>query len=438
MSDERWSGGVGFILATMGSAIGLGSVWKFPYEAGANGGGGFVLAYLLGLGLIVGPLVIAEFAIGRGGRGDAIQSIANLAHGVRRSGLWRLVGALGVLTGFLILSFYSVIGGWALSHATDALLLKPLPGDAAAAQADFARLLASPGRMIAFHVVFMAATALVVAAGVEGGIERASRLLMPLLFFLVFALAIFSLVTGDSEAALRFLFGLDLAHMSPRAFLDAVGLGFFSIGVGLGSMITYAAYARDDTDLVKVAVITVAGDTLVSFLSGLAIFPIVFRFGLDPASGPGLMFITLPLAFGRMPGGEFIGFVFYLLLLVSALVSAISLLELATAPLIGRGLPRPLAAGACGIACALLGAPTVLSFNLWREGRFFERLDALTSDIMLPLAGVGLAIFAGWVMPKDWFASELRLSGPAVNILRALLRYIAPPLIAATVALGWA
>ena len=226
---DRWSSRAGFILATMGSAIGLGSVWKFPYEAGANGGGAFVLAYLAGLALIVVPLLLAELAIGRAGRSDAIGAMAQLARQFGRSPWWRIFACIGVMAGFLILSFYAVIGGWALSYAFDALRLLPMPRDASAAQAAFADFLHSPLRMLAFQSLFMAATAFVVAMGIESGIEAASRLLMPVLLVLVSALAVYALATGDAGAALRFLFEVDPARFKPGAWLDAVGLGFFSI-----------------------------------------------------------------------------------------------------------------------------------------------------------------------------------------------------------------
>ncbi len=434
---DRWSSRAGFILATMGSAIGLGSVWKFPYEAGANGGGAFVLAYLAGLALIVVPLLLAELAIGRAGRSDAIGAMAQLARQFGRSPWWRIFACIGVMAGFLILSFYAVIGGWALSYAFDALRLLPMPLDASAAQAAFVDFLHSPWRMLAFQSLFMAATAFVVAMGIESGIEAASRLLMPVLLVLVSALAVYALAAGDARAALRFLFEVDPARFKPGAWLDAVGLGFFSIGVGLGAMITYAAYAGDDIHLGKVALITVAGDTLVSILAGLAIFPIVFQFGLDPASGPGLMFVTLPLAFAKMPAGPFIAIVFYALLFVSALVSAISLLELSVAPLIRLGFNRRHASLAAAGSCTLLGVPTILSFNLFPQTRFFERIDLLTSDFMLPLAGFGISIFAGWILPRQWLAEELGLRHSAANSLSFLLRYAVPALIMAVVVAGW-
>jgi len=333
---ETWSGRIGFILATIGSALGLGSIWKFPYEVGAKGGGAFVLFYVVGLVFIVVSLMFAEFAIGRRGGADAARSIAAIAsaHGVRRR--WALAGVLGVVTGFLILRFYSVIGGGTIGYAVQTAQ-QGLPGvEALAVQARFDAFLASPLRMFAFHVVFIAITVAIVARGVAGGIESASKVLMPILTALMLVLAAYSAVEGDLAAALRFLPKIDPPSLTMRTALAALGLGFFSIGVGLGLMITYAAYGGADVDLKQVAVVSVAADTAISFLAGLAVFPIAFAHGLDPASGPGLVFVTLPLAFARMPLGTLAAEAFYLLLFVAALASANSMLELVVALLMRR------------------------------------------------------------------------------------------------------
>ena len=443
--SPRWSGGFGFVLATIGSAIGLGSVWKFPYEAGANGGANFVIPYLLGLALVVMPLLLAEFVVGRAGRGDAVKSIETVADRVGASPAWGLIGFLGILTGFLILSFYAVIGGWTLAYAFDAVLSGPPGTTAAQTQQQFDALLSSPLRILAFHLVFIAMAASVVAAGVERGIETASRILMPCLLATVAMLAGLSLIVGDWRAALTFLFGFDIDRIDPKAWLDALGLGFFSIGVGLGSMITYAAYVGEEIDLKRTAVLTMVGDTMVSLLAGLAIFPLVFRFGLDPAGGPGLMFVTLPLAFAQMPFGGGVGLAFYLLLAMSALASAISLLELSVAWLSARGWSRRVSAAVAGVACAIAGVPTILSFNLWSGWKplspfpafanttFFELIDFATSNVMLPVTGFALSIFVGWAVPATTLGQELGLSGLALRILSALLRLGVPLLVAAIV-----
>jgi NSS family neurotransmitter:Na+ symporter len=421
---ETWSGRAGFILAAIGSAVGLGSIWKFPYEVGANGGAAFVLFYLLGLALVVVPLMLAEFAMGRRGGGDAVSSIARLAaaHGAHHG--WTWAGVLGVLAGALILSYYSVIGGWTIAYAIDPAR-------------DYDALLASPLRMIGYHALFLALAAAIVARGVGAGIEAASKVLMPLLALLMLGLALYGVIEGDARATLRFLFRLDLSGFTARAALEALGLGFFSIGVGFGLMITYAAYARPDIDLRQAALISVGADTAISLLAGLAVFPLVFANGLDPAGGPGLVFVTLPIAFARMPFGAVAAVAFFSLLFVAALASAISMLELAVAPLMRRfGWPRPRAAAAVAGACFVAGLATVFSFNLWSHWTptAFDLLDNLTSNVMLPAGGLALALFAGWALPKALLAEELRMTRCGAALLHGLLRWLTPALIALTAA----
>src|SRR3990172_13442304 len=305
MNDKRemWTGRIGFILATVGSAVGIGSIWKFPYEVGSNGGGAFVLFYVAGLVLIVVPLMLAEFAIGRRGRGDPATSIAVVAAAYCESRWWTCIGVLGVSTGFLILSFYSVIGGWTLGYAAETALRGLAGADPQAVRARFDTFLGSPWRLLTWHAVFMAIAAAVVARGVRRGIETASKVLMPVLAALMVGLAVYAIIEGDFAATLRFIFHPDPRHFTARAALEALGLGFFSIGVGLGLMITYAAYSGAEINLIEVAVVSVIADTGISFLAGFAVFPIVFEHGLDPASGPALVFVTLPLAFAQMPLG---------------------------------------------------------------------------------------------------------------------------------------
>ncbi|HEY7382214.1 MAG TPA: sodium-dependent transporter [Beijerinckiaceae bacterium] len=438
---EHWSGRVGFALATIGSAVGLGSIWKFPYEVGTNGGGAFVFCYLAGVLLVVLPLMLAEFAVGRRGGADPATALARVARSHARSPRWGLIGTLGVLTGFLILSFYSVVGGWTLDYAL-AALLGSTEAPAVEPQQRFDALLAAPLRMMAFHAVFMTITTMVVARGIAAGIEVACKVLMPVLILMIMALAVFSSLTGDAPAAARYLFRFDLAGFSLGSALEALGLGFFSIGVGFGVMITYAGYAGREIDLREVALITIVGDTVVSLLAGFAVFPIVFKAGLDPASGPGLMFITMPAAFAQLPYGGAWTFGFYLLLFVAALASAISLLELSVAWLAQQASwPRLRAAIVSGGACWALGIVTVLSFNVLRdwsplgfvpgfeEAGFYEVIDHLTSNLMLPAGGLLLAVFAGWLLPGVMLREELALSHFRARLLRGTLRFVVVPAI---------
>lgn len=440
--NERWSSRAGFVHAAIGAAVGIGSIWKFPYEAGANGGGAFILCYLAGLILIVLPLMLAEVAIGRRGRAGPAESLAEIARVAGRSPHWRWVGIFGVLTGAAILSFYSVIGGWTLSYALQ-LLWSGLPGpDPESIRVHFDRHLADGGAMLVHHTLFMVATAMVVGAGVVNGIEAVTRVVMPVLIALLVVLACYAMITGDAPAALRFLFAPDLTRINARTAIDALGLGFFSIGVGLGFMVAYAAYAEREIDLGRVVFVTLLADTAISLVAGLAIFPIVFSHGLNPASGPGLMFVTLPIAFGQIPGGRVVAFVFYGLLMLSALASAISLLELMVAWLIrASAMSRRWAATLAAATCWIAGFATILSFGRWtgwhpiafipgfEHARLFDIIDYATSNLMLPVGGILFALFAGWIMPRAMLAEELRLGGGAVSLLRGALRYLLPILI---------
>ena len=438
-TSDNWASRSGFILATIGSAVGIGSIWKFPYEVGTNGGGAFVLVYALGLVFVVVPLMFAEFAVGRRGGADCASSIAKVASAERASARWQLVGWLGAATSFLILSFYSVIGGWTLAYATDTLLNGLPPPDPNSVRAQYDALLASPSRMLVFHALFMVPVALVVMRGVQHGIETAAKILTPLLALLMIGLALYSMIEGDARRALRFLFFPDFSQLTARGVLDALGLGFFSIGVGLGMMITYAAYSSPATNLKQVAIVSVIADSVISLLAGLAVFPIVFANGLDPASGPGLVFVSLPLAFANMPLGTAAAFAFFVLLFVAALSSAISMLESVVALMVHRWhWRRSRAALVAATTCFVTGIATVLSFNQWSAwyplARFegfatatvYDLIDHLTSNVLLPVGGLGIAVFAAWVASERLLREELQLRQRGAVVLRFLLRYLVP------------
>lgn len=448
--SQSWSGRLGFTLAATGSAVGIGSIWKFPYEVGANGGGAFLLFYFIGLVLVVVPLMLAELALGRLGRADAAGSLAAVARASGVSPRWAWAGGLGVLTGFLILSFYSVIGGWTIGYAVETAMVGLLGVEPQAVRERFEAFLASPLELAGWHALFMGATALIVARGVASGIEAASMVLMPLLLALMLLLAGYAIVEGDLAATLAFLFRIDPGHLNAATALDALGLGFFSIGVGLGLMITYAAYAGEGISLRQVASSSVIADTLISFLAGFAVFPIVFAHGLDPASGPGLVFVTLPLAFARMPLGTVAAVAFFVLLFVAALASSISSLELVQAWLARRtGWSRSSAALLAGGACWLAGLATVFSFNLWsgwrplgmvagfEQASFFDLLDWITSNLMLPAGGFALALFAGWAASWERIVHALQLGPRGAALLRLTLRWLAPLGIAAAALTPW-
>ncbi len=326
-NHDHWGSRAGFILAIISSAVGLGSIWKFPYELGTNGGGVFLLLYVLGLVLVVGPLMLAELAIGRRGGHDAVLSMSRLARQNKASPRWGAVGGLGVLITSLVLSYYSVIGGWAIYYTAE-IALSGLPaGGASGIQAHFDCFLRAPDLTFSFHLLFMAIVAGIVGRGIAGGIEIAVKILMPLMLALMIGLACYSLIEGDAAAGLRFMFVPDLARLSGTTVLEALGLGFFSIGVGFATMMTYAAYADHRTNLGQVALLTLIADTAISLLAGLAVFPLVFAHGLDPSSGAALVFVTLPLAFADMPFGRIAAVAFFACLSAAAIGSAISMLE---------------------------------------------------------------------------------------------------------------
>ncbi|BBK33284.1 NSS family neurotransmitter:Na+ symporter [Stella humosa] len=448
--SNQWSSRAGFLMAAIGSAVGLGSIWKFPYEVGENGGGAFLIFYLLGMVLVVIPLLLAEFAIGRRGGGDAVSSLDAVARAARRSPAWAWVAPVALAGGYLILTYYAVIAGMTLDYALSALVTGFAGVDAALSRARFAELVGDPLRLALSQAIFLAATVAIVARGVGGGIERACTVLMPVLFGLVLLLVGYGAVQGGFGAAARFMFEPRMEAVTARTAIEALGLGFFSIGVGLGAMITYAAYTRADIRLVPAAAVIVAGDTALSVLAGLAVFPFVFAHGLDPAEGASLVFVTLPIAFGAITGGNVIGSLFFALLAIAALASAMSLLELLVAPLVQRfGWRRGPAALAAGLAVLAGGVPTLLSFNLWQGVRplaflagwadadLFETIDAAASNLLLPAAGIAFAVFAGHVMPAAMVGRALDLDGRWLRWLMLALRWVVPGAILLFLAAGF-
>jgi NSS family neurotransmitter:Na+ symporter len=448
LDEQRWSSRFGYILATMGSAVGLGSIWKFPYEVGENGGGVFLLFYIAGLVIVVVPLMMAEFVIGRRGRGDAAASIARVAKAGGRSNRWGLIGVFGILTGFVVLTYYAVIAGMTMAYVPMALGGAFTQADVSTTQDLFDGLTTAPISLAAWQAAFLMITAAIVSRGIQQGIEIACKILMPLLAVLMLALVAFAMIEGDPAGAAAFIFRLDPAALTARTAVEALGLAFFSIGVGMGLMITYAAYAGDDFDLTGVTFATIIGDTLISLLAGMAIFPIVFGFGLDPAAGPGLMFLTLPIAFGGLPFGELVGAGFFVLLFVAGLASAISLVEAISAPVIRlTGVRRPIVVWTMVALAWIGGLPVVLSFGPWQEvhplsfiagfstAGIFDVVDGIASNIMLPLCGLLVAIFAGWRMAPDIVLEELRRPGWA-RFFRIMLPVVVPTMIVVMVLSG--
>ncbi len=429
-----------FILAAAGSAVGLGNVWKFPYIAGEHGGGAFVLVYLAcvaGIGL---PVLAAEILLGRRGGGSPIHSFATLAAREGHSPRWSAIGWLGVLCAFLILSFYSVVAGWALSYlwyAVSGQIAAPGDGSLDVAEAMsglFAGLLASPAALIAGHTLVMALTMAIVAKGIRGGLERALRWMVPGLFVLLIALVVYAAATtGTFLAAARFLFQPDFAALSWEAVLVALGHAFFTLSVGMTAMMAYGSFLSRDVPIARASV-TIAGlDTLVALLAGLAIFPIVFAQGLEPGAGPGLIFVTLPISFAQIPGGAAVAVLFFLFLAIAALSSTMSILEPVVEYLEQRGgWTRRRATVLLGSAIWTLGLGCALAFNVGADFtlfgmNLFDAFDYLTSNIMLPLGGMLIALYAGHVLSRDALAEELGpLPAYVFRSFRFLLRYVAP------------
>jgi NSS family neurotransmitter:Na+ symporter len=437
---ESWSSRVTFLLAAIGAAVGLGNIWKFPYITGQNGGGAFVLVYLLAVFLVALPILIAEIAVGRWGQQSPPNAMANVASDQNRSKYWSIVGWFGMLAAYLIGTYYSVIAGWTVVY-----IFKNAAGDftgqdAASVSAQFDALLASPWQLSLWHGIFMVFATFILIRGVQKGIEAAVKVLMPALFALLLAMVVYGIFEGNMSRTLHFMFDFDLSAINGRVVLVAVGQAFFSIGVAMGLMMGFGAYLPRDISIARSAVIIASADTGVAIIAGLAIFPIVFANGLDPAEGPGLVFVSLPIAFGSVTGGLVFGTLFFILLFFAALTSVIGVLE----PMIAWwqerfGLRRQLAAFYVCLSLFVLGLGPVFSFNIWKDWRplaaidrfaefgYFEILDYLTANLMMPVSGLLLAIFVGWLVKPEAIANELQMKYPALfRTWFWLLRWVAP------------
>ncbi|MCG6861332.1 MAG: sodium-dependent transporter [Chromatiaceae bacterium] len=433
-----WSTRFAFILAATGSAVGLGNIWKFPYIAGENGGGAFVLVYILCVSAIGIPIMMAEILIGRRGRQSPINTMRTLAHEESRHGFWQMIGWGGMIAGFLIISYYSVIAGWAIAYAFRALggAFTSLNGETAGDL--FGALLGDPERLLAWHTIFMVMTTIVISRGVRSGLEQAVRVLMPALFVLLLLLVGYALTSGKFMAGLEFLFLPDFGALSAGGVVTAMGHAFFTLSLGMGAIMMYGSYLPADASIARSTLIIALMDTMVALLAGMAIFPIVFANGLEPGAGPGLVFLTLPIAFGNMPGGLLFGTLFFVLLVFAAWTSAISLIEPAVAWLVeNQGLQRVRASVYVGIVAWLLGIVTIMSFSHWafsfdfageeKKNGVFDLLDILTANFMLPLGGMAMALFAGWFMARASTRDELAIGeGSAYRLWRVLIRYVAP------------
>ena len=434
----HWGSKMGFILAAAGSAVGLGNIWKFPYVTGENGGGLFVIICVACVFLVGIPIMAAEILIGRRGQGSPITAYENLRG---NKSLWKLLGWVGVVAGFIILSYYVVVAGWTLDY-----LFKAITGAFWAVETDqippmFDTLYASAFWNVLWMVVFMAFTIGVVIGGVQAGIERWNGVLMPGLFLMLIGLLIYATTLDGFGEAMRFVFYPDLSRFKgTSSVLAAVGQAFFSLSLGMGAMLTYGSYLKKDSDILRSAAIISVLDIIVALMAACILFPVIFTFGFEPSAGPGLVFKTLPVIFAQLPGGQLVAIVFFLLLIFAAVTSSVSLLEVVGSTVMERlGWGRRPAVLASGLVIAIFGLLSALSgstlsgVKLLGDRSIFDSFDFLAAELMLPLGGIGIAVFAGWVLQKKETKDEFDQGSKSPQLFpfwRVLVQFVAPAAIA--------
>ena len=417
--NSRWT----FIMAATGSAVGLGNIWKFPYIAGENGGGAFVLVYLLCIAIIGLPILMTEIVLGRAGRANPVDSMIKHARASDVSKLWGFIGWMGTVAGLIIMSFSSVVVGWVLDYIFESAQSTFVGKNAAEIAAYFETTLqGNKNLQLAWHTTFTLLTVAVIAGGVNKGLGTAVRVLMPLLFVLLLVLLAYSYQYGDFSAGANFLFNVDFSKLTSGAILVAMGHAFFTLSLGMGAIMVYGSYMPEDASIPRTAATVAFLDTLIAIVAGMAIFPLVFANGLEPDSGPGLMFVSLPIVFGSMPGGTFFGCLFFILVGIAAWSSSISLIEPAASWLCeNTGLKRPAVA-------AILGAIVWSGgFACIFVGGVFASLDYIATNILLPLGGLAMAIFATWVMKRKIAKNQMQgLTFNQFNLWYAVTRVFAP------------
>lgn len=436
MTGPTWSSRTGFLFASAGFAVGLGNIWRFPYVAGENGGSVFVVIYLLCTVLIGIPVLIAEVALGRLGRASPPIALRRVARAESASPAWAGIGYMGLLAGFLIGAIYTPVIGWILRYLAETIVGGVSPLDAEGARLHFSEVKGSFGNMLGFTLLAMLLCGLIIRAGLQQGIERAMRLLMPMLICILVLLVIVN-VFGDSFlTAASWLFKPDWSAISPSVFLAAIGQSFFSIGVAMAGMMMYGAYLPAGVPIASTVAAVVAIDTFVALLAGLVIFPVVFAAGMDPAAGPGLIFESLPVAFSTVRGGHLLSIMFFLALAIAAISSLLGFLEAATAWLCETtGWSRSRSVLLVLGVQLLLSTCSILSYNVLAgqalAGRDInEWINLLVDTLLLPLGGLAIAIFAGWVISTRTIQTELRMTSTAYfQVWRGLLRYLAAPAI---------
>ena len=433
---DSFTGKIGIIAAVAGSAVGLGNIWKFPYITGIFGGGAFVLVYLICIALIGLPVLLSEFIIGRKAQKNAIGSFKKLAPGTP----WFVPGVMGVVAAFMILAFYGVVAGWTLEYLFKAITNSFAGKNPADLEGMFGGFISKIAKPIFWQIIFMGLTCWIVLAGIKGGIEKASKLLMPVLLLIIIILDIRAITLPGAAEGLSFLFKPDFSKLSAEGMLSALGHAFFSLSLGMGTLITYSSYMSKKENLATTAVQVTIADTGIALLAGVAIFPAVFAFGIEPGAGPGLVFITLPNVFQQMPGGYIFCFLFFLLLAVAALTSSISILEVVVAYFVEElKLARRAATVMATIAITIMGIPCSLSMGVMSKVQFmgktfFDWLDFIAANILLPLGGLLIVAFVGWYLGRKKTEAEVTNEGELkagyLPLFMFLAKFVAPLVIA--------
>jgi len=422
-------------VAMAGSAVGLGNLWRFPYLVGENGGAAFIIIYILMSFLICLPIFICEFVVGRRSQENAYSSFRDLSGG----SWWKYVGMMTVIVPLIVTSYYSVVGGWSIEYLFKSLAFSFTLGESQAAISTmFGDFVSSPWLPLATHTLFLLITAVIVAAGIKGGIEKFSKVMMPMLFVIVLGIALYSMMLPGAKAGLDYLFNPDFSKIDAKACAAALGQAFFSLSIGFGTIMTYASYVSKKENVMFQSMATAASDLAFALIAGMAIMPAVFAFGLNPQSGPGLVFETLPYVFSQMPAGGVVAILFFVALLVAAVTSSISMFEVGVAYLVEeKKLPR---VGACAIIfafCWVLGAFCSLSFGPLSEFRLFGRnifdfFDNLSSNVLMTLGSLLTVLFVGWRLKKTDIYDEftnggtISMNAKIFGVLWFLIRYICP------------
>lgn len=425
----------GLIAAVGGSVVGLGNIWRFPYLAGENGGAAFILVYIIICFLISVPIMISELSIGRAGQSNAVNSFRKIAPGTK----WEYAGLLGVIASVVMISFYSVVAGWSLEFLKESLFNGFADRSSVEIREGLTSFINSGWRPVMWTVVFIITTCIVVLSGIEKGIERYSKIMMPLIVLILLGMFFYSFTMSGFQEGVSFLLKPDFSKITPSVILQALGQSFFSLSLGMGAMITYGSYVKKETNLGKLASTVSLMDMSVAILSGLAIFPAVFSMGINPTSGPDLVFITLPAVFNQMPGGYFISIVFFFLLFMAAITSSVSMVEVITAYM-KEEFKIKRRWGIFITACIALCTGTLSALSQVEGSRlkifgmnFFDFFDNLSATYLLPIGGFLTVIFVGWFLNKDVFKKEVTSNGryeaKALPVIRFLIKFVAPVVI---------